>query len=157
MVQMPALNTPQFDWTRSRLPHKAQPVPPIYQPEVAAEAIYYAALHPKRREYFVGETTPVVIEGNKVAPWLGDLYLANTGYEAQQTAVPETHDRRDNVYRPFPGDYAAHGRFDDVARDFSPQVWASTHRRGLALLATAAAAAVGLGMMAAGSRSPAHA
>src|SRR5918912_2469481 len=78
MVQMPALNTPQFGWVKSRLPHKAQPVPPIYQPEVGARAIYYAAHHPERREYYPAWSSVKAIFGNKLAPSLGDRYLART-------------------------------------------------------------------------------
>jgi NAD(P)-dependent dehydrogenase (short-subunit alcohol dehydrogenase family) len=132
MVQMPALNTPQFEWCKSRLPRKAQPVPPIYQPEVAADAIVWAAHH-DRRELFVGLSTTVAIEGNKIAPGLGDHYLAWTGYESQMTAEPENPDRPDNLWAPVPGDYAAHGKFDTRAKPHSTQLWLTTHRRWLAL------------------------
>ncbi|MBA2744354.1 MAG: SDR family oxidoreductase, partial [Chthoniobacterales bacterium] len=109
MVQMPALNTPQFGWVKSRLPRKAQPVPPIYQPEVAADAIVYASHHP-RREYCVGLPTVAAIAGDKIAPGLLDHYLANNGYEGQQTSEPEDRDRPDNLFQPIPGDHGAHGR-----------------------------------------------
>jgi NAD(P)-dependent dehydrogenase (short-subunit alcohol dehydrogenase family) len=132
MVQMPALNTPQFRWVKSRLPHKAQPVPPIFQPEVAASAIYYAARH-DRREMYVGMPTVEAIIGNKVAPGLLDHYLARTGYESQQTAEPADPNRPNNLWEPVPGDHGAHGVFDDRSSDHSLQLWASTHRGLLAL------------------------
>jgi NAD(P)-dependent dehydrogenase (short-subunit alcohol dehydrogenase family) len=132
MVQMPALNTPQFGWVKSRLPHKAQPVPPIYQPEVAAEAIVQAAHHP-RREFYVGFSTVKAIIGNKIAPWLGDWYLARVGYAAQQTDAPADPNRPHNLWQPVPGDHGAHGTFDARARDMSVQLWADTHRGWLAL------------------------
>ena len=132
MVQMPALNTPQFRWVKSRLPHKAQPVPPIYQPEVAAEAIYYAAHH-DRREMYVGWPTVKAIVGNKVAPGYADHYLAKHGYESQQTDEPRDQDRPDNLWEPLPGDWGAHGAFEDNAYEHSLQLWANTHRGWLAL------------------------
>jgi NAD(P)-dependent dehydrogenase (short-subunit alcohol dehydrogenase family) len=131
MVQMPGLNTPQFGWVRSRLPHKPQPVPPVYQPEVAAEAIYHAAHH-YRREWYVGGSTAIVIPGNKMAPGLGDRYLGKTGFKSQQTEQPVESDRRDNLYEPVPGDHGAHGEFDHLAHDFSVQVWTDQHRGWLA-------------------------
>lgn len=139
MVQMPALNTPQFDWVKSRLPHKAQPVPPIFQPEVGAEAVVYAALHPQRRELKVGGSTVEAIWGNRVAPALLDRYLAKTGYESQQTNEPEQPGRPDNLWMPVERDYGAHGRFDSRAHRLSPQLWAQEHR-GLALIAAGVAA-----------------
>jgi hypothetical protein len=132
MVQMPALNTPQFGWVKSRLPHTAQPVPPIYQPEVAAEAIVWAAHHP-RRELFVGFSTVKAIIGNKLAPWLGDWYLSRKGYAAQQTDDPADPHRPHNLWQPVPGDHGAHGAFDARAHDTSLQLWADTHRGWLAL------------------------
>jgi len=132
MVQMPALNTPQFGWVKSRLPHKAQPVPPIYQPEVAAEAIVQAAHHP-RRELYVGVSTVKTIIGNKLVPGFGDWYLARTGYEAQQTNVPADPNRPNNLWEPVPGDHGAHGTFDARARERSLQLWADTHRGWLAM------------------------
>ena len=141
MVQLPALNTPQFGWVRSRLPHKAQPVPPIYQPEIAAEAIVFASKH-RRREIYVGLPTVVAILGNRVLPGLGDWYLGKTGYQGQQTAEPENPGRPDNLYKPLPGDAGAHGRFDDRAARFSPQLWTNLHRDwvlGAGLFAVAAA------------------
>ena len=136
MVQMPALNTPQFDWVRSRLPRKPQPVPPIYQPEVAAEAIVWAAHH-YRREWYVGLSTAIAILGNKVAPGLGDNYLARNGFEAQQYDGAVGPDRRDNLWKPLPGDHGAHGDFDRRAHRFSLQHWADKHRKGLLAVAGA--------------------
>src|SRR5436305_3100596 len=123
MVQMPALNTPQFEWSRSRMPRKPQPVPPIFQPEIAARAIVYAAEH-HPRELWVGGSTVKAILGNKVAPGLLDLYLGRTGYEAQQTNEPADRNREDNLWKPVSGDHGAHGRFDDRARKHSWELWA---------------------------------
>jgi hypothetical protein len=131
MVQMPALNTPQFSVVRTRLPRQPQPVPPIYQPEVAAEAIVWAAHHP-RREMWVGRSTPMVIAGNMLAPALGDRYLARTGFDAQQTQQPVNGDARpDNLFEPVPGDHGAHGEFDDQAARSSVELWISRHHRAL--------------------------
>jgi NADP-dependent 3-hydroxy acid dehydrogenase YdfG len=143
MVQMPALNTPQFSTVRTKLPRHPQPVPPIYQPEVAAEAIVWAAQH-ARREVWVGRSTPVVIAGNHVAPGIGDRYLARTGFDSQQTDQPVNGDRPDNLFEPLPGDHGAHGEFDDKAAGSSVELWLSKHRR--ALLGGAGAA---LGVLAA--------
>jgi NAD(P)-dependent dehydrogenase (short-subunit alcohol dehydrogenase family) len=132
MVQMPALNTPQFGWVKSRLPNKARPVPPIFQPEVAAEAVVWAA-HNDRRELYVGWPTAEAIVGNKLAPGVGDWYLARTGYDAQQTDEPADPHRPDNLWAPVPGDHGAHGAFDRGASTWSPQFWATTHRGWLAL------------------------
>jgi hypothetical protein len=127
MVQMPALNTPQFGWVKSRLPRKAQPVPPIFQPEVAAEAIYFAAHNP-RREFYVALPTVEAIAANKIAPSLLDRYLARTGYDSQQYDGTEDPNRRDNLWQPLPGDHGAHGAFDARARSWSPQLWTNQHR-----------------------------
>ncbi|HWP44592.1 MAG TPA: SDR family oxidoreductase [Blastocatellia bacterium] len=132
MVQLPALNTPQFRWVKSRLPNEAQPVPPIFQPEVAAKAIYYAA-HNDRREMYVGWPTVKAIVGNKLVPGYADHYLAEHGYESQQTDEPRDPDRPNNLWEPVSGDHGAHGVFDDRARDHSLQLWANTHRGWLAL------------------------
>src|SRR5207302_7066630 len=107
MVQLPALNTPQFTWARTRMPKEPQPVPPIFQPEVAAKAIVWAARNP-RRELMVGWPTVKAILGNAVAPSLGDRYLARTGYDAQQTDEPVSPDRPDNLFEPVEGDRGAH-------------------------------------------------
>ena len=138
-VQMPALNTPQFGWVKSRLPRKPQPVPPIFQPEVAAEAILWA-IDNERAEVYVGFPTVVAIAGNKIAPRVADRYLARNGYESQQTDEPVDPDRVDNLWAPVPGDHGAHGDFDRRAHSWSWQLWASMHRRWLALGATAAVA-----------------
>ncbi len=139
MVQLPALNTPQFDWVKSRLPNEAQPVPPIFQPEVAAEGIHWAA-HNERRELNVGLPTTLVVLLNKLVPGLGDRYLARTGFESQQTSVPRDPDQPDNLWEPLPGDRGAHGRFDARSHERSPQLWATTHRRWLVAGAGIAAA-----------------
>ncbi len=139
MVQMPAVNTPQFSWVLSRLPRQAQPVPPIYQPEVAARAVLHAADHPRRREYWVGETTMATLLANAVAPGLLDRYLARTGFDAQQTDRPKPPDQPANLWDPADGeaghDFGAHGLFDDKAYGHSPQVWASQHHGTVATIA----------------------
>jgi short-subunit dehydrogenase len=137
MVELPAVNTPQFDHCKTKLPNKPQPVPPIYQPEVPARAIYWAAHH-RRRDLYLGASSVITIIGNKVFPGLGDRYLALTGYGSQQTDEPVDPNRPYNLYKPVPGDPGTHGRFDDQSSDRSYQWWATTHR-GLI-----AAAALGL-------------
>lgn len=141
IVQMPALNTPQFGWCKSRLPRKAQPVPPIYQPEVAARAIYYAAHHPEKREYYPAWSSVIAIFGNKIAPSYADHYLARTGYESQQYDGSQDPDRPDNLWKPVAGDHGAHGAFDDRAKSWSSENWFETH--------PALFAAMGLGTLAA--------
>jgi NAD(P)-dependent dehydrogenase (short-subunit alcohol dehydrogenase family) len=141
MVQMPALNTPQFDWCLSRLPRRAQPVPPIFQPEVAAKAIVWASEH-DRRELYVGAPTLLAILGNKLAPALGDRYLARTAYDAQQAGEPERADRPVNLWEPLAGDRGAHGRFDRVAHRRSGELWTTLHRGALAAAGAAGAAAL---------------
>jgi short-subunit dehydrogenase len=136
MVQMPALNTPQFSWVKNRLPRKPQPVPPIFQPEVAADAIHWAAHH-ERAEIFVGWPTVAAIEGNKIAPRLADRYLARTGYESQQMAAPADRERPHNLWEPVAGDHGAHGEFDRRAQARSRQLWATKHRNGLISLGAA--------------------
>ncbi len=144
MVQMPALNTPQFDWCKNKLPNKSQPVPPIYQPEVAARAIVFASKN-RRREIYVGLPTVIAIVGNKLFPRLGDLYLGRTGVKGQQTSEKADHNKPDNLYEPVGGDPGAHGRFDHRAHAHSPQLWTDMHRNwicgglGAGLLALAAA------------------
>ena len=130
MVQLPAMNTPQFSWVKSRLPRKPQPVPPIYQPEIGADAVLFAARN-DRREIYVGYPTVAAIVGDKIAPQFGDWYLANAGYEAQQTSEPVEADRRNNLWEPVPGDHGAHGSFDDRATGVSPQLWANKNRHWL--------------------------
>jgi len=138
-VQLPALNTPHFEMVKSRLPRRPKPVPPIYQPEVAAEAIVWAAERAPR-EVNVGWSTFEAITGNKLAPGLLDRYLARTGYDGQQTDEPASGGRVDNLWEPIPGDRGAHGRFDDEARAASTHFWAVRHRRALAAAGLAAAA-----------------
>lgn len=132
MVHMPALNTPQFSWVRSRLAHEAQPVPPIFQPELAADAVLWAAKH-RRRDVTVGWPTWKAIVGEKFIPRLIDRYLARVGFKAQQTDEPR-HAKPDNLWQPLPGDRGAHGSFDDRSRRHSFQLWLSTHRAMLGLL-----------------------
>jgi NAD(P)-dependent dehydrogenase (short-subunit alcohol dehydrogenase family) len=143
LVNMPALNTPQFDWCRTKLPRRPQPVPPIYQPEIAAEAVYWAAHH-RKREIDVGASTAIVVLGNKFFPELGDRYLAKTGFDSQQSDEPVSPNRRDNLFEPVAGDHGAHGRFDGRATYASPQLWADTHRGTLALAAIGAGTLLGL-------------
>ncbi|MBV9482000.1 MAG: SDR family oxidoreductase [Acidobacteria bacterium] len=140
MVQMPALNTPQFGWVKSRLPRKAQPVPPIYQPEVAARAIYYAAHHPKRREYYPAWSAIRAIFGNKLVPSIADHYLARSGYDSQQYDGADDPNRPHNLWEPVPGDHGARGDFDKRAYLRSSELWAETHVAWLA-------AAAGLGVL----------
>ena len=139
MVHMPALNTPQFGWVKSRLPRKAQPVPPIFQPEVAAKAIYFAAHNP-RREFYIGLTTVGAIVADKIAPGLLDHYLARTGYDSQQYNGVEDPNRPDNLWQPVPGDHGAHGAFDSRARSWNPQLWTTEHRGWVATAVIALAA-----------------
>jgi NAD(P)-dependent dehydrogenase (short-subunit alcohol dehydrogenase family) len=131
MVQMPGVNTPQFSWVMSRLPKKPQPVPPIYQPEMAARAVLYAAEHPRRREYWVGTSTALTLASNAIFPGVLDRYLALTGFSSQQTKQPEEAGSPTNLWEPADGpqgrDFGAHGRFDDKAHGQDPQLWASQH------------------------------
>jgi NAD(P)-dependent dehydrogenase (short-subunit alcohol dehydrogenase family) len=138
MVQLPALNTPQFLWSRAKLPRQPRPVPPIYQPEVAADAIVWAASHP-RRELMVGWPTVKAIVGNAIAPGLADRYLARSGYDAQQADEPIAPDRRDNLFATVPGSEEAHGPYDEGARNRSLQLFATKHRRSLVAGASALA------------------
>jgi NAD(P)-dependent dehydrogenase (short-subunit alcohol dehydrogenase family) len=138
-VELPALNTPQFSWGRTKMPRQPQPVPPIFQPEVAADAIVWAARN-ERRELYVGWPTVQAVVGNKIAPGLADLYLARTAYDSQQIDEPVPPDRRDNLFEPVPGDFAAHGRFDDRAKPRSAQLWLTKRRGWLAAGALAALA-----------------
>ncbi len=143
MVQLPALNTPQFQWARAKLPRKPQPVPPIYQPEVAARAVVWAARH-RRRELYVGLPTLVTIWGDKLAPQLGDRYLAKTGFESQQTSEDADRPSDGNLFDPVAGDYGAHGPFDDRAHARSVHLWAATHREALVAAGGGVLAALGL-------------
>ena len=134
LVHLPALNTPQFRWVRSRMPRKAQPFGTIYQPEVAADAIVWAADNP-RRELNVGSGTTKAIIANSFAPGLLDRYLAHVAFDGQQGDEPETPGRPDNLYDPLPGDAGAHGVFDDRATFSSPHLWSEKHRGLLGLFA----------------------
>jgi NAD(P)-dependent dehydrogenase (short-subunit alcohol dehydrogenase family) len=146
MVQMPAVNTPQFTWVLSRLPHTPQPVPPIYEPHVAAAAVVHAADHPERREYWVGGSTVGTLAANAVAPGLLDRYLARTGFSSQQTSEASDPDRPNNLWEPADRerDYGTRGPFAERSSDRSVQLWASFHHGllgaagGLALGAVAA-------------------
>ncbi|MBC5801014.1 MAG: SDR family oxidoreductase [Candidatus Eremiobacteraeota bacterium] len=136
MVQMPAVNTPQFSWCKSKLPHKAQPVPPIFQPEVAARALYWAAHH-RTRELWVGGSTVKAILGQKIIPGLLDVYLGKTGYKSQQYDGSRDPDAPINLWEPAPGDYGAHGDFDERSREFSRELWLATHGMWAVYAATA--------------------
>jgi NAD(P)-dependent dehydrogenase (short-subunit alcohol dehydrogenase family) len=152
MVQLPAVNTPQFDWVLNKLPKHPQPVPPIFQPEVVADAIVYAAEHPKRREYYVGASAVATILGDKVAGGLLDRYLAKTGYASQQTQQDTDPHRPANLFEPADGngghDHGAHGSFDNQARSSS---WQSRLNRSpwlvSALVNVGAAAVAGASMI----------
>jgi NAD(P)-dependent dehydrogenase (short-subunit alcohol dehydrogenase family) len=148
MVQLPAVNTPQFGWVKSRLPQKAQPMPPIYQPEVIADAVTWVADH-YRRQLFIGGPTVIVIQGDKLAPGFGDWYLGKTGYTSQQISEPEDPDRPHNLWEPVDGDhdYGAHGAFDDRARGGSWQLWADTHRGWLALVGAGVVSLIGAAIL----------
>jgi short-subunit dehydrogenase len=137
MVQLPAMNTPQFTWCRSKMPNHPQPVPPIFQPEVAAERIVWASHH-NRREVFVGVPTVIAIEANKLVPGLGDYYLGRTGFDSQQTQEPIPKDRPDNLFEPVPGDLGAHGVFGRRAHEKAATTWLAEHK-GVSALAGAAA------------------
>jgi NAD(P)-dependent dehydrogenase (short-subunit alcohol dehydrogenase family) len=141
MVQMPGLNTPQFEWVKSRLRGRPKPVGRIYQPEVGAGAIVYAAHH-RRPEIYVGYPAVEAIMTNRIAPRLLDRYLGRTGFDSQQAGEPDDPDRPDNLWESVPGDFGAHGRFDRSARTSSLQLAATEHRRTLALTGLAAAGAL---------------
>jgi NAD(P)-dependent dehydrogenase (short-subunit alcohol dehydrogenase family) len=149
MVQMPAMNTPQFSWVKSRLPRKAQPVPPIFQPEVAADGVVWISHH-YRRELYVGRSTVKAILANKIAPGILDHYLARNGFASQQYDGLAKHDRPDNLWHPVDEheDHGAHGAFDGRAQANSPDLWLTTHRgliaagSGVAVLAAGAFAAL---------------
>ncbi len=156
VVQMPAVNTPQFSWVRSKLPNHPQPVPPIYQPEVAARGVVFAADHPRRKQYWVGASTAATILANRIGPALLDRYLARTGYGSQQTAEKAAPGRPDNLWEPVDDpagrDHGAHGGFDDRSHDRSPQLWMSQHA-GLVSGLAAGAALLGGAMAAKAVRS----
>jgi NAD(P)-dependent dehydrogenase (short-subunit alcohol dehydrogenase family) len=143
MIQLPGLNTPQFTWGRTKLPKQTQPVPPIYQPEIAADAIHHAAHH-RRRQIYVGWPTVLNILGEKVSPWLLDHVLAKTGYSGQMTDQPLDPRGHDNLFTPIEEDRGAHGPFDDRAHSVSPQYELSKHRGKLLVAAGAALAGAGV-------------
>jgi len=144
MVQLPGLNTPQFDHGRSKMPKKPMPVPPIYQPEVAAEAVHHCA-KARRREIYVGGPAVYTIWGNKVSPLAAEIYLAKTGVSGQQTDQPIDVPRMGNLFEPPEHDEGAHGDFDDKAHPRSLQLWLTKHRRALGGAAALAAAALAAG------------
>lgn len=139
MVQLPAMNTPQFDWVMSRLPNKPQPVPPIYQPEVAAGAVVWASHH-RRRELYVGVPTVKAMWGSKFWRGLGDWYLGRTGYDSQQTDQPEKPGRPSNLWQSVPGPFAARGNFDDMAKEKSLQLWLAQNKWGIGAIMAGCAA-----------------
>ncbi len=148
MVQLPGLNTPQFDHCRSKMPKHPMPVPPVYQPEVAADAVHWAAHH-RRREVWVGIPTAYTIIGNRLAPWLAEIYLAKTAVNGQQTdGDPDPENASGNLFTPQDGDPGAHGPFDDQAHRHSPQLFLSRHRRSLLAGAAGAAGLAGAALVA---------
>ncbi len=147
VVHLPAVNTPQFDWARSRMPKRLQPLPPIFQPELIADGIVYAVFHP-RREYWLGWPAWKAILGQRLVPWLGDRILASNAFGGQMTDEPAVPGRPDNLYESVDGDYGARGRFTRQSSSRSPFIWASRHREavlagGAALAGLAVLAAVG--------------
>ncbi|MEI7035517.1 SDR family oxidoreductase [Fulvimonas yonginensis] len=139
MVQLSAFNTPQFQWGRTKLPRRPQPVPPIFQPEVAAQGIHWAAHH-RRRELVVGFPAVKAILGNKLFPRLADRRLVRLGYDGQMDRQPLPEGRPDNLFQAVPSDYGTHGRFDRRSRAWSLQLWLTTHRGLVAAGALAAGA-----------------
>ncbi len=130
VVNMPALNTTQFTWTKNKMPHKPRPTGTIFQPEVAADAILFAAEN-NRREVMVGYTTVEATLGEKVIPGMLDHYLAKAAWDGAMLPEPADPDKPDNFWEPLPGDHGSHGAFDNVARSFSIQLWATKHRKSL--------------------------
>lgn len=147
MVQMPAMNTPQFDWAKSRLPRQVQPVPPIFQPEVGADAVHHAVRTDVGRELLVAWPTLKAVVGEKLVPAYIDRKLGRDGYAGEQTATPADPDRPDNLWTSVPGAYGAHGRFDDRAKDVSVELWVAKRKPWLvlagAVIAGAALATIG--------------
>jgi hypothetical protein len=160
MVQLPAVNTPQFEWVLNRMPGRPRPVAPVYQPEVAARAIVHAAAHPRRREYWVGASTAAALVANAVAPGLLDRYLARTAYDGQleRRQPGEERETTGNLWTPADGphgyDHGAHGRFDAESRDGDPQEWLSRNRNrlGAGLLAAGALGALAARRLGSGPR-----
>jgi NAD(P)-dependent dehydrogenase (short-subunit alcohol dehydrogenase family) len=145
MVHLPAVNTPQFSWSRAKLAREPQPVPPIFQPEVAADGIVFAATHRRRALWLAWPVTKAIV-GEELAPGVADRYLARHGYDSQQTDRRIAPHRADNLYEPVAGDHGAHGEFDGVAKSFSVQLWLSKHREKF-LVAAALLAGAGLAKM----------
>jgi NAD(P)-dependent dehydrogenase (short-subunit alcohol dehydrogenase family) len=150
MVQMPAMNTPQFEWAKSRLPHRTQPVPPIFQPEVGAEAVHHAVRHDVGRELLVGWPTVKAVVGEKLVPGYIDRKLGRDGYASEQTDQPADPDRPDNLWQTVAGPFGAHGPFDDRATDHSSELWVARHETWMTL---AGAAMTGILLGAVGGRS----
>ncbi len=146
MVQLPAMNTPQFDWAMNKMPQKAQPVPPIYQPEVAAEAVVFAAFN-RRREIWLGGSTWEAILAGKIAPWVLDRYLAKTGYSSQMRNVPVPPNSSSNLYNPVHGHQAAHGSFDSQAKPSTRTLWFTENRNALLAGGAALFGAACLGLL----------
>src|SRR5579875_1761932 len=142
MIQLPGLNTTQFTWGRTKLPKQTQPVPPMYQPEVAADAVHYAAHH-RRRQIYVGMPTVMNVLGERTAPWLLDRMLAKSGYKKQQTGQELDPQGHDNLFEPVDEDRGTHGPFDEKAHAVSPQYELSKHRGKLLVAAGAALAGAG--------------
>jgi hypothetical protein len=147
VVHMPALNTPQFSWCKSRMPDKPQPVPPIFQPEVGAEAVYWAA-HNTRREVFVGWPTQQAIWGQRFIPGLLDLYLAKAAWDGQMHDGPRDPETRIDLWEPVPGHVGAHGDFDDRSRNAPTELWLTTRLPWGAIAAAGVAGLAGLGLAA---------
>lgn len=141
IVHLPGVNTTQFEWTKNRMPHKPRPTGAIFQPEVAAEAIVFAAEHPWRKKVIVGLPAWEAIVGEKFIPGTLDHYLAHAAWEGSQLPEPADPENPDNFWHPLPGDHGSHGPFDDQAKNYSGQLWATEHRGAL----VAALAGVGLG------------
>jgi short-subunit dehydrogenase len=146
-VDLPAVNTPQFDWARNKMGFKAQPVPPVYQPEVPARAIYFGAFHP-RRQIWVGFPTVKAILANRIAPAWIDRYLSKSGYTGQITNIPSDPNAPGNLFTPVPGAYGAHGRFDEQARIGSWEMFTSRHRSAAWAAVFVGAAAIGAHLLA---------
>jgi hypothetical protein len=141
MVHLPAMNTPQFELVKTRLPRHPRPVPPVFEPEVAAEAVPWASERAPR-DLYVGFSTIAAVTAGTLAPGLVDRYLARKSFDAQQTSEPVPPNRLDYLWDPVPGDHGAHGPFDDEARDRSLHLWARTHRPAVAVAGALGAAAL---------------
>jgi short-subunit dehydrogenase len=150
-VDLPAINTPQFDWARNKMGRRARPVPPVYQPEVAARAIVFGALHP-RRQIWVGLPTVRAIFANRIAPGLIDRYLGKFGYSSQMSDQPSDPDAPGNLFEPTPGDFGAHGRFDATARTASWEMFTDRHRDGVVVAGALLGLAAGAFLLTRGAR-----